>query len=497
MNRFSNKVAAVTLAVLALGAITVQAREKQPKRKKNQDLSANPLANVASKQPDKELYDKAMLALKKGRFDVARLDLQTLLNTYPDSEYRMRAKLSVGDSWFKEGGTAALTQAEAEYNDFITFFPDAPEAAEAKMKVGDIYYQQMEKPDRDYTNTQEAEKAYREMINMFPDSALIPRAKQKLRDVQEVLAERETQIGLYYGSRENFIASIARLKTVVDTYPLYSKSDQALLAIGDAYLGEAKTVRLAPNLPSAVRERLVTIYEDRAAEAYRKVITRYPMAPHVEDARDRLVSMNRTVPEPTQAAIAESDAEERSRQALHFTDRTLGLIKRGPTVVEAVHVGDPSLDDPKRTLAPDVTNENKEIFNTAVNNGRPAPAEAPTPTGVNEPPRTDQPSNAPLQLSAPAGGTGVGAEIVSAPNGTPAADPNALVQPVQATNSVLPSTDKPAEAPMQQNEIKPGTTPTAPTVAPGTKAKKPKTDLSDESSSKKKKKKGLGKLNPF
>ena len=184
------------------GAITGQAREKQPKQKKNQDLSANPLANVQSKQPDKELFDKAMQAMKKGRYDVARLDLQTMLNTYPDSEYRMRAKLSVGDSWFKEGGTAALTQAEAEYNDFITFFPNAPEAAEAQMKVGDIYYQQMEKPDRDYTNAQEAEKAYRDMINMFPDSALIPRAKQKLRDVQEVLAERETQIGLYYGSRK-------------------------------------------------------------------------------------------------------------------------------------------------------------------------------------------------------------------------------------------------------------------------------------------------------
>jgi outer membrane protein assembly factor BamD len=116
---------------------------------------------------------------------------------------------------------------------------------------------------------------------------------------------------------------------------------------------------------------------------------------------------------------------------------------------------------------------------------------------VNEPPRTDQPSNAPLQMSAPAGGTGVGAEIVSAPNGTPAADPNALVQPVQSTTAALPSVDKPAEAPLQQNEIKPGTTPTAPTVAPGTKVKKPKTDLSEESSSKKKKKKGLGKINPF
>src|SRR6185437_14686012 len=81
---------------------------------------------TVSKQPDKELYDKAMDAMKKGRYDVARLDLQTMLNTYPESEYQMRAKLAVGDSWFKEGGTAALTQAEAEYKDFETFFPNAP-----------------------------------------------------------------------------------------------------------------------------------------------------------------------------------------------------------------------------------------------------------------------------------------------------------------------------------------------------------------------------------
>jgi outer membrane protein assembly factor BamD len=498
MNLLSKKITAVALAVLVLGAVSVQAREKKPKKKKNVDLSANPLGNVASKQPDKELYDKAMVALKKGRFDVARLDLQTLLNTYPDSEYRMRAKLSVGDTWFKEGGTAALTQAEAEYNDFITFFPDAPEAAEAKMKVGDIYYQQMEKPDRDFANAQEAEKAYRDMINMFPDSALIPRAKQKLRDVQEVLAERETQIGLYYESREDYNASIARLKTVVDTYPLYSKSDQALLAIGDDYAGVAHNVELMKNLPGSVRERLVTVYQDRAAAAYDKVITRYPMAPHVEDARDRLVAMNRPIPEPTQAAIAESDAEERSRQALHFTDKTLGLIKRGPTVVEAVHVGEPSLSDPKRTLAPDVSKESMEMLADALNAGKPAvPAASVTATGVNEPPRSDQPSSAPLQLGAPTGGTGVGAEIVSAPSGPVASDPNALVNPVGPTSTALPAVDKPAEAPLQINEIKPGSVPTQPTEAAGAKHKKPKTDLSEDSSSKKKKKKGLDKLNPF
>jgi outer membrane protein assembly factor BamD len=501
-------VAAVLASLLMTGA-SAFAREKQPKKKKHQDLSANPLANVNSKQPDKELFDKAMNAMKKGKYDVARLDLQTMLNTYPDSEYKMRAKLAVGDSWFKEGGTAALTQAEAEYKDFITFFPNAPEAAEAQMKVGDIYYQQMEKPDRDFSNAVNAEREYREMINMFPDSTLIPRAKQRLRDVQEVLAERETQVGLYYESKENYSAAIARLQTVVDTYPLYSKSDLALLNIGDAYAGEAKIVGMS-KLPGAMKERLRALYQDKAAAAYNKVITRYPMAPRVEDARDRLVAMNRPVPEPTAAAVAENKAEQDSQQPVRFTNTILGLVKRGPTVVQAAHVGDPSLTDPKRTLAPDITKENVAMFKDAA--GQPAEtAGTPKPTGVNEPPRSDQPSEAPVQTGN-SGGSGVSAEIVGTGGGTattsntnpatigsgPAnnADPNALVKPVVPETSAIPAAEKPAPAPEQINDIKPGQSQPAPT-ADGSKPKKPKADLSEESSSKKKKKKGLGKLKPF
>jgi len=494
MNRFSNKMAAAVVAVLVLTAVAAHA-DKKPKKKKNVDLSANPLAGVASKQPDKELFDKAMLALKKGHFDVARLDLQTMLNTYPESEYRMRAKLAVGDSWFKEGGTAALTQAEAEYDDFITFFPNAPEAAEAQMKVADIYYQQMEKPDRDPNNASRAEQEYRKMINMFPDSTLVPRAKQKLRDVQEVLAERETEIGLYYSSREDYNAAIARLQTVVDTYPLYSRSDQALLAIGDAYAGEAHHVEIAPRMPGAIKERIASVYNDRAAQAYAKVITRYPMAPHVEDARDRLVAMNRPVPEPTEAAIAESDAEERSHQGIRFTDKTLDLIKHSPMVVQAVHVGEPTLDDAKRTLAPQVAKENVAVFTAAVNPGGAvaAPGNV-TPTNANEPSRSDQPSNVPIEMAPPSGGgTGVGAEVVAAPpaNG---ADAGSGLKTVGPASTAIPPVEKPAEAPAQVNDVKPqGATATA----TNDKSKKPKVDEKEESDSKKKKKKGLSKLNPF
>jgi len=500
MNRFSktsSKAATAALAFLVLTtAVASHAADRKPKKKKNVDLSANPLAGVNSKQPDKELFDKAMLAMKKGHFDVARLDLQTMLNTYPESEYRMRAKLAVGDSWFKEGGSAALTQAEAEYTDFITFFPNAPEAAEAQMKVADIYYEQMEKPDRDPVNAVHAEKEYRNMINMFPDSTLVPRAKQKLRDVQEVMAEREAEIGLYYESREDYNAAIARLETVVDTYPLYSRADQALLGIGDAYAGEAHNVQMTTKLPGAVRERLASVYMDRAAQAYAQVITRYPMAPHVEDARDRLIAMNRPIPEPTEAAIAENDAEVRSQQPLRFTDKTLDIIKHGPMVVQAVHVGEPTLDDPKRTLAPEITKQNVTMFAEAINAGRPPAAPvAATPTGANEPPRNDQPSTVPLEMAPPAGSNGVGAEIVSPSSGAAAQpDPGAGLKAVGPVNTVLPAAEKPAEAPMPVNEVKSqGATATDINAKP----KKPKADLSDESDSKKKKKKGLAKLNPF
>jgi outer membrane protein assembly factor BamD len=522
----------------------------------------NPLAGNASKQPDKELFDKAMVAMKKGKFDVARLDLQTLLNTYPESEYQMRAKLAVGDSWFKEGGTAALTQAEAEYKDFITFFPNQPEAAEAQMKVADIYYMQMEKPDRDPKNAEQAEQEYRTMIQQFPDSTFVPRAKQRLREVQEVLAERQYQIGSFYGTHENWAASIARLQTVTDSYPLYSHSDLALIGLGDAYAAEARVVQGMKGLDPKAKQTLMKAYDDQAADAYARVVTHYSMAAHVEDARERLIALNRPVPEPTKEELADSEAEEQSRTGITFRDRALLLIKRGPVTVNAARVGEPTLTDPPQVTAPDVHKHDSALF-TAAMKGEPLPA--PSQIGpAAAPAATEAAGAAPaggstLQLenvpgaadnNAPASGPGpgIGAEIISTgqnASGNPPADsgppssapagadpspaggqvvgpaptaegqaaaakaagvpgaqnPGGLATVGPTNNQALPPIDKPAEAPMQTNDVhnsaqvQTGTD----TGANGKKKKTPapKYDSSDESSSKHKKKKGLDKLNPF
>ena len=214
------------------------------------------------------LFDRAMDAMKHNKYDVARLSLQTLINTYPDSEYVARAKLAIGDSWYAEGGSAAMAQAESEYKDFITFFPNMPEAAEAQMKIANIHYREMEKPDRDPTHAKRAEEEYRQLILQFPDSTLVPQAKQRLLEVQEVLAEREYMIGHFYYLREVYPAAIARLKSVADTYPLYSGADQALYELGNSYEREIDLIRRS-KLPESAKGRLIKQYTEGATDGLR------------------------------------------------------------------------------------------------------------------------------------------------------------------------------------------------------------------------------------
>ena len=134
---------------------------------------------------------------------------------------------------------------DREYRDFETFFPNMPEAAEAQLKIANIQYQQMEKADRDYTHAKRAEDEYRNLIMQYPDNPkLVKEGKQRLMEVQEVLADREFDIGRFYYFRQSYPASIARLKSLVEKYPLYSRADEALFLLGQNYEGPVSYTHL-------------------------------------------------------------------------------------------------------------------------------------------------------------------------------------------------------------------------------------------------------------
>ena len=451
--------------------------------------SVNPLANVGSKQPDKVLFDRAMDAMKHNRFDVSRMTLQTLINTYPDSEFIARAKLAVADSWYAEGGTTAMQQAEIEYKDFRTFFPNMPEAAEAQLKVANIHYQEMEKADRDFTHAMRAEEEYRSLIQEYPDSKLLPEAKQRLREVQEVLAQREFNIGRFYYLRLAYPAAIARLKTLVDRYPLYSGADEALYLLGQSYEGEIDVIRKNGRMNEVTKTKMIEGLTKDASEAYGRIIKRYPAMDRALDAKARLEGLHQPVPRPTRAALELNKKEVASRQQAGMMSSMLGNFEKHPDVAKASHVGDPTMVNPEPTNPGDVVRkvvsagglaggDNKIGVETV--DGKIAPNQ--------EAPRSDAPPAGVPAAAAPEQPAAAQDPATAAAELKPSvADPNELKPNVEADPNALP--------PLQQsNQLENGSGASS-AVSSSTATKTE--EMADISSSKKKKKKGLGKLNPF
>ena len=132
---------------------------------------------------------------------------------------------------------------------------------------------------------------------------------------------------------------------MADDYPLFSKGDQTLITIGDSYAVEAKVAgRLMFHPP---KTELVRDYDNEAVDSWDRVVIRYPLSAHVEDAKDRLIAMGRPVPAPSPQALAESQAEEDSRVNVKPGTRTLLLGGHGPSTIKAARVGEPSLMNPR------------------------------------------------------------------------------------------------------------------------------------------------------
>ncbi len=298
-------------------------------------LRRHPYQNPITKdtqQPDKILFDKAIHDLEHSKYEIARLTLQTLINTYDTSEYLAKAKLAIADSWYREGGAHGLAQAEAEYKDFILFYPQMEESAEAQERVCDIHYRQMEKSDRDPTHAQRAEDECRQLLVQFPNSKFAPEAQQKLREIQEVLADSEFRVGNLYRAKGSFPAAANRLQGAANQFPLYSRADDALWFAAEAY------------------QRMGDRFENQQAEDYTRIVKDYPLSDHADAAKERLQAMNRPVPEADPAAYARMKYELENQQKAGPLSHALGIFRQHPDVRMAAKSGSPAMQGLRPTV---------------------------------------------------------------------------------------------------------------------------------------------------
>jgi len=326
-------------------------------------------------QPDKILYERATNEIAHGRYEVGRLTLQTLINTYPDSEFLAKAKLASADSYYSQGGVSGLTQSEAEYKDFITFFPTAPEAPEAQYRVGMAHFRLMAKADRDQTEAHLAEAEFKEFLLKYPDNLLMIRVKARLRETEEVLAEGEFETANLYLLRGAYRAARGRYQEVVEKYPNFSLGDEALYGLGQT-LEDLKTPK-------------------DAIPYYSRLVRDFPLSPRVAEAKDRLVAMHQPIPKPTKATLARAQADAgrlRSKSLLEKLSTAMAgtpdpsAALRGP-----VHLGGAEasgVEVAKRLPAtpplPNAAIVAEPVADASLNSGKPADSKPPANNSSNE-----------------------------------------------------------------------------------------------------------------
>ena len=81
----------------------------------------------------------------------------------------------------------------------------------------------------------------------------------------------------------------------------------------------------------AVKARYIGELTKSAAQAYSKILTRYPLMDRSEDAKKRLASLHQPIPRPTKAAVAQNKAELNSRGEATTVQKMMGLLKKGRT----------------------------------------------------------------------------------------------------------------------------------------------------------------------
>ena len=293
------RVAKILVAVLAI-AIPFAACGGKAKSKLTLEEAKGP-------GRDLELYRQGADAIRKGNFDEGRILLNTMINTYSESPMIKMSKLSIADSYYLQGGSKGLAQAEVEYRDWIQFFPDDPLADETMLKIAEVHLKQVMAADRDTTHARLAERQLKELLRRYPNTDSKEQVEGLMSQVQEILAMHELKVArFYFDIRESAQAAQMRTEEILNKYPNFSRFDEAL------YL-HARAMEIQEDTETASRDLA-------------RIVASHPHSEFAERAKETLKKWGKPVPDSDPAKVAEAPADGKG-----LPSRLLGFVL-GPRI---------------------------------------------------------------------------------------------------------------------------------------------------------------------
>ncbi len=180
-----------------------------------------------------QLYAEADAALGEGDWKDAAAKFEDVDKNYPySSEARRSIVMSAYANW-KQGEQQKAVGAARRY---LTLHPGTDEAPLAQHIIASAYFERMNGPQRDQSDTEKAVTELEILIRRYPDSRYAGTARKREKIARDLLAAKEMNVGRYYLKQGNYVAAISRFRTVVEKYQQTAHVEEALSRLTEAYM---------------------------------------------------------------------------------------------------------------------------------------------------------------------------------------------------------------------------------------------------------------------
>lgn len=205
--------------------------------------------------PASELFKKADKLLDEGEFTKAAEKFEEVDKLYPYAPEARRAIIMAAYAYYKAG---KLPETVTTARRYLTLHPGTKEAALAQHLIASSYFERINEPNRDQTDTKRALAELQTLVRRYPNSSYAPKARKRIKIAQDLLAASEMTVGRYYLEKSNYLAAINRFRTVVEKYQSTAHVEEALSRLTEAYMAlgiksEAQTAAaiLGHNFPES------------------------------------------------------------------------------------------------------------------------------------------------------------------------------------------------------------------------------------------------------
>lgn len=220
--------------------------------------------------------------LRKGEAELASknyLEAQKFFehvrNKYPFLDAAKTAELRLADTEFER---ERYLEARDAYANFVKIHPTHPKVDYAAYRAALTHFKDIPSDwfflppsiEKDQTEIRAAMRAMGDFLRQYPSSSFVPEARKILDDTRHRAAEHEIYVASFYRRRDRWAAVAFRLQYVVDNYSGAGFDEEALFGLHEAY------------------EKLKE--PDKAKEALRTIMTRFPNTPAARKAQRLLGS---------------------------------------------------------------------------------------------------------------------------------------------------------------------------------------------------------------